>query len=202
MKHIKSIFPLLSVLLLCCIACHVSAQVAIGGNTAYDIDYLTPKEYEIGGIEFENAEHFDHRMILMVAGLQVGDRISVPGDKISTAIDNLWKQGMFEDIKITITRIQGKMVFLKIILQERPKLSKFAIRGVSGDDAKKLRADINVTAGDILHQHHSQLLFRKRLHQRRGCHIPDPRHLGRRQSRDCDLRRETRQTCQDRLPHL
>lgn len=150
MKHIKSIFPLLSVLLLCCIACHVSAQVAIGGNTAYDIDYLTPKEYEIGGIEFENAEHFDHRMILMVAGLQVGDRISVPGDKISTAIDNLWKQGMFEDIKITITRIQGKMVFLKIILQERPKLSKFAIRGVSGDDAKKLRDDINVTAGDIV----------------------------------------------------
>ena len=45
MKHIKSIFPLLSVLLLCCIACHVSAQVAFGGNTAYDIDYLTPKEY-------------------------------------------------------------------------------------------------------------------------------------------------------------
>lgn len=150
MKHIKSIFPLLSVLLLCCIACRVSAQVVVGGNPAYDIDYLTPKEYEIGGIEFENAEHFDHRMILMVAGLQVGDRISVPGDKISTAIDNLWKQGMFEDIKITITRIQGKMVFLKIILQERPKLSKFAIRGVSGDDAKKLRDDINVTAGDIV----------------------------------------------------
>ena len=126
------------------------AQVGVGGNADYDIDYLTPKQYEIGGIEFANAENFDSRMILLVAGLQVGDKINIPGDHISTAIDNLWKQGMFEDVRITVTRIQGNVAFLKIILKERPKLSKFQFTGVSKGDADKLRKDMNITAGDVV----------------------------------------------------
>lgn len=148
MKHLKSIFLLSLASFMLCFSPMARAQVVIGEK--YDIDYLTPKQYEIGGIEFENAEHFDSRMILMVAGLQVGDKISVPGDRISTAIDNLWKQGMFEDVKITCTRIQGNNVFLKIILRERPRLSKFALRGVSGDDANKIKEDMHIQSGDVV----------------------------------------------------
>ena len=77
------------------------------GSQSYDIDYLTPKEYEIGGITFTGAERLDHRMVMMVAGLQIGDRIKVPGDKLATAIENLWKQGLFEDIKIRVTKIEA-----------------------------------------------------------------------------------------------
>ncbi|MDY5969520.1 MAG: outer membrane protein assembly factor BamA [Bacteroidales bacterium] len=143
----KGIFAasLLAALLLPLLA---PAQVGVGGN--YDIDYLTPKKYEIGGIEFENAENFDTRMILLVAGLQVGDNISVPGDRISTAVDNLWKQGMFEDVKITVTRIQGSLIFLKIILTERPKMSKFRFTGVGKSDSEKLRNTLKISAGDVV----------------------------------------------------
>jgi outer membrane protein insertion porin family len=150
MKHQKRILLLLSAIAMVCATVGAQGQVVIGGEQQYDIDYLTPKQYEIGGITIENADRLDHRMVLMVAGLQVGDKVAIPGDKISTAIDNLWKQGLFEDVKIVVTRIQGDKVFLKIVLRERPKLLKFAIKGVKGDDAKKLRDDMNIATGDVV----------------------------------------------------
>lgn len=136
--------------LVCGIPQWTEAQVVIGGGQDYDIDYLTPKEYEVGGITFAGAEHFDTRMILLVAGIQVGDRIKVPGDKISTAIDNLWKQGLFEDVKIKVTRIQAGKVFLEIELKGRPKMSKFKFNGVKKGDADKLRDDMKIAVGDIV----------------------------------------------------
>ncbi|MBQ9637943.1 MAG: outer membrane protein assembly factor BamA [Bacteroidales bacterium] len=129
---------------------HTQAQVPIGNQTQYDIDYLTPKQYEIGGISFENADNYDSRMILLVAGLQVGDKIKVPGDRISAAIDNLWKQGMFEDVQIAATRIQGDKIFLKIALRERPKMSAYTFKGVKRGDDTKLKKELNISAGDVV----------------------------------------------------
>lgn len=141
---------ILPLLFLALMPAHADAQVVVGNNSTIDIDYLTPKQYEIGGITFEGAENFDPRMVLLIAGLQVGDKIAVPGDRISVAIDNLWKQGMFEDVQISATRIVGNSIFLKIKLQERPKMSSFALRGVKGDDQKKLRDDMHIAVGDVV----------------------------------------------------
>jgi len=130
-----------------------NAQVVIGGSTdggGYDIDYLTPKKYEIGGITIQGAENLDQRMVLMVAELHVGDKIMIPGDKISGAIDKLWKQGLFEDIQIQVTNIQNDLVFLNIELAGRPKMSRFQFRGVGKSDADKLRENLNLMVGDVV----------------------------------------------------
>ena len=148
MKQTKSLLLLAALLILNIFA--APAQTVIGMGDDYDIDYLTPKTYEIGGITFEGAESFDTRVVLLVAGLQVGDRIKIPGDKMSAAIENLWKQGMFEDVQIRITRIQGNVVFLKIVLTERPRLEKFVFKGVKKGEADKLREEIKLTAGDVV----------------------------------------------------
>lgn len=137
-------------LLLLAVVYPVRAQVVIGNEQEYDIDYLTPKTYEIGGITVENTDNLDQRMILLVAGLQVGDIIKVPGDKISTAIDNLWEQGLFEDVQILLSRIQDGKVFLKIVLVGRPKMTAFSIHGVSGNDADKIKKDFNIRSGDVV----------------------------------------------------
>ena len=150
MKHIRHIILLIATLAALGMPGTARSQVVVGGDAEYDIDYLTPKEYEIGGITFENAEHFDTRMILMVAGLQVGDRISIPGQQISAAIDNLWDQGMFEDVQIVVTRLQGDVAFLKIVLQERPKLSKFNFKGVKKGEDSKLKDEMKITTGDVV----------------------------------------------------
>ncbi len=126
------------------------AQTVVGIDDGYDLDYLTPKTYEIGGITFEGAENFDTRVVQLVAGLQVGDRLKIPGDKISAAVDNLWKQGMFEDVQICVSRIQGNIIFLKIIIKERPRMERFSFTGVRKGEADKLRDEIKLTTGEVV----------------------------------------------------
>ena len=148
MKQIKRLLILAMVLMF---SGSVSlAQTVVGGGEGYDLDYLTPKTYEIGGITYEGAENFDTRVVQLVAGLQVGDRIKVPGDKVSAAIENLWKQGMFEDVQIRVSRIQGSIIFLKIILKERPRMEKFAFTGVRKGEADKLREEIKIANGEVV----------------------------------------------------
>ena len=77
MKLIKRLF-LAAILILSVFAVH--AQTVVGIDDGYDLDYLTPKTYEIGGITFEGAENFDTRVVQLIAGLQVGDRLRIPGD--------------------------------------------------------------------------------------------------------------------------
>ncbi len=147
MKQMKKL--LLATVLCVCALC-TQAQVVVGSQDGYDFDYLTPKTYEIGGITFEGAENFDTRVVQLVAGLQVGDKIKLPGDKISAAVENLWKQGMFEDVQIRVTRLQGSIAFLKIVLQERPRLDKYSFRGVKKGEADKLREEMNLVTGDVV----------------------------------------------------
>ena len=138
--------------LLMCLAPLAKAQIVVGGNNGgdYDIDYLTPKKYEIGGITIEGADNLDQRMVLMVAQLHVGDIVQIPGDKISGAIDKLCKQGLFEYFKIRVTNIQNDLVFLNIELVGRPKLSKFKFIGVKKSDADKLRENLGLMVGDVV----------------------------------------------------
>lgn len=146
MKKIVS-FLLLLLVLMFSVSSH--AQVVVG-NQEYDIDYLTPKVYEIGGITFSGAENYDTRMILLIAGLQVGDEIRVPSDKLATAVDRLWKQGLFEDVQIYVTRIQDNKIFFEIELRSRPKLAYFHFDGVKKNDVDKLKEEMKIAAGDVV----------------------------------------------------
>lgn len=148
MKQTKKLILLIA--LLGWLPLMAGAQTVVGGEGEYDFDYLTPKTYEIGGITFEGADNFDTRVVLLVAGLQVGDRVKLPGDKISGAIENLWKQGMFEDVQIRVSRLQGNVAFLKIVLKERPRLDRFRFTGVRKGEDKKLREEIKLVAGDVV----------------------------------------------------
>lgn len=146
----KAIKILLLATVLCAVAADAVAQRVVGSEEIYNLDYLTPKSYEIGGITFEGAGNFDTRVVQLIAGLHVGDRIKIPGDKISAAVDNLWKQGMFEDVQINISRIQGGIVFLNIVLKERPRLDGFRFVGVKKGDQEKLRKEMNISTGDVV----------------------------------------------------
>lgn len=114
------------------------------------INPALPKEYEIGGILIEGADHLDPHVLTLLSGLTIGDKVQVPGEKFSTAISNLWKQGLFEDIKIAATKIEGKYIFLKIIVIERPRMSKFSLKGMTKSEADDVRDKINLTKGKVV----------------------------------------------------
>ncbi len=128
----------------------LKAQLNLGGKDTTTIDLSTPKEYEIGGIIITGASHMDQNVLILLSGLSVGDKVQVPGDKFSGAIENLWKQGLFEDIKITANKIQGKNIFINIDVLERPRLSKFALKGMTKSEADDVREKIKLIKGKVV----------------------------------------------------
>ncbi|GAB4316124.1 MAG: POTRA domain-containing protein [Bacteroidales bacterium] len=114
------------------------------------VDYTSPKKYEIAGITVSGVKYLDNNALVMLSGLSVGDRISIPGKEISRAVENLWKQGLFENIKISATRFQGDLVFLNIHLTERPRMSTFTFKGIKKSEADNLRDEIKIASGDVV----------------------------------------------------
>lgn len=128
-----------------------SAQIISSeSSSAASIDWAKPKEYILGPIEVEASET-DKNVIRLLSGLTSGDKIQIPGDKISEAIKNLWKQGLFEDVKIYLTKTIGDQAFLKIAVIEKPKLSKFSFRGkVKKNDADEIRGKIRLVREKVV----------------------------------------------------
>ena len=128
------------------------AQIQIGDDLS-EIDYSRPQQYEIGGIVVEGAKYVDASMLSMIAGLRVGETISVPGDEISTGIRKIWDQGLFEDVSVNVTDIVGGKVFLQIVIKERPRVSRFSFKGIKKSEADDIRNKINLSRGDIATDH-------------------------------------------------
>ena len=114
-------------------------------NSSEAIDWAKPKEYTIAGIEVECSEYTDKNIVRLLSGITYGDKVQIPGDKISEAIKNLWKQSLFEDVKIYLVKTIGDDAFLKIAVVEKPRLSKFSFRGnVKKNDADEIRGKIRL----------------------------------------------------------
>jgi outer membrane protein insertion porin family len=119
------------------------SQITLGEDIV--VDYSKPREYEIGGVTITGVEYLDKNVLVMLTGLNVGEKVEIPGEKVSGAIKKLWEQGLFEDISITISEIKGNLVFLELYLQERPRLSRFSIKGVNKSEADNVREKIKLT---------------------------------------------------------
>lgn len=112
------------------------------------LDYAYPKEYTIGGIQVFGCVTRDTKAVELFSGLQVGDRINVPGERIGRAIQAIWDQHLFTDVRIEAAEIRGNTIFLNIIVQENPQLVSFNFGGtVSRNEADKLREELHIERG-------------------------------------------------------
>lgn len=140
LKHLIPLFLLLVLM-------KPNANAQLNG---VDIDFMSPKTYEIGGLTITGAESYDKNALLLIAGLKVGDEIMVPGEEVSTAIKNLWDEDLFSDVSINIERIVSSTIFLNISVKERGRISKFNFSGVKKSDQDKIREKINLYDGKII----------------------------------------------------
>lgn len=95
------------------------------------VDYSDIKTYEIGGIKIEGAENRDRTAIKSLAGLTEGKKVKIPGSDIPKAVKSLMKLNLFDDVQVYAEKTEGDVVFLKMILVERPTLSRYSYKGVS-----------------------------------------------------------------------
>ena len=114
------------------------------------VDYLSPKKYTLAGIVVDGVRNFDHTQIINKTGLVRGEQVTIPGDDIAKAINNLWKEKLFSDVQIVAEKIQGNNIFLVIKLQERERLSRYSFKGVSKSEANKIREVLDLYTGKII----------------------------------------------------
>src|SRR5947208_1018764 len=65
-----------------------------------------PHEYTIAGITVSGTKYLDQQLLISISALSVGDKVMIPGgDNFSRAVLNLWKQNLFSNIKVLITKV-------------------------------------------------------------------------------------------------
>jgi len=111
------------------------------------VDYSNPKEYEIAGITISGVKYLSEDALILISNLNVGQKISIPGDEITNAIQSLWKQGLFSDIKVSIEKIVDNQIYLNIYLQERPRLLRVDFLGIKKTDKDELVEKIPIKPG-------------------------------------------------------
>lgn len=122
------------------------------GNTQQNIDYTKPNEYTVGGITIAGNNGLDENSILLLLGIEVGDKISVPGNETRAIVKKFWEQELFSDVQLYATKIEGDLIFLELYLDELPKLSKFSFPNLTRSEIEKLKESLNFYRGRIINK--------------------------------------------------
>ncbi|PHS67692.1 MAG: outer membrane protein assembly factor BamA [Flavobacterium sp.] len=104
-------------------------------------------KYTINSITVTGAQSFNEKTVIAFTGLKVGDRIYVPGEKLSEITKKLWEQGLFSDIAFYVTNIIGDKVDLELYIIELPKIKDVTIVGIKKGKKKDIIKDNNLKAG-------------------------------------------------------
>ena len=102
----------------------VKAQTPTPNDTVYnfEIDYGTPKQYTIAGIEVVGADNYEDFTLIGFSGLSVGQSITIPGEQITDVTKKFWQQSLFSEVKIYPKKAVGDKIWLVIQLKARPKV--------------------------------------------------------------------------------
>jgi outer membrane protein insertion porin family len=114
------------------------------------VDYQAPNDYTLAGITVSGIRWLDSNALIGISGLRLGQEITVPGEVTSQAIQKLWDQGLFSDIRITISKIEENKIFLDLFLQELPRISSIKFTGIKTSETQDLVTKINLPMGSQL----------------------------------------------------
>ncbi len=111
----------------------------------------TPKKYIIAGIDVTGVEgtmYEDQTFVLTgYAGLEVGQEIQVPGEELTNAVKRFWRQGLFSDIKILQTKIEGDSTWIEIRLTDRPRVSDIRYIGMKKSEREDIEKKVSMVKG-------------------------------------------------------
>jgi outer membrane protein insertion porin family len=111
------------------------------------VDYSSPREYEVADVTVSGVEFLQKEVLVSISGIRVGEKITVPSDRITRVIEKFWEQGLFADVKITATKIERGKIWLDIYLKEQPRLSKLVIEGLKKGEIDDLKEKLNLRNG-------------------------------------------------------
>ncbi|TFH38864.1 MAG: hypothetical protein E4G95_02570, partial [Bacteroidia bacterium] len=117
------------------------------------MDYSYPDDYIIGNITVSGIRFLDPNAIIGISGLRKYMQVSVPGEKMTQAVEKLWDQGLFSDVKLRITETRSDTIFLEIYLSERPRISSVQYFGMKKSESQDIVEKVNLLNGSQVTDH-------------------------------------------------
>ena len=110
-----------------------------------------PKEYTIAGIEVKGTKAFDENLLVSISGLAIGDKVQLPGsDAFGKAINKLWKQNLIADVKVYITKVVDRDIYILLDVTERPRLAEFIFEGVKKGEKDDLKEKVGLARDRVV----------------------------------------------------
>ena len=119
-------------------------------NSTLILDYESPVKMKISSIELEGNNSTDPSILILMSGLRVGQVITVPGDELRTAVERLWQQQLFKDVEIQLKNVKDGKIDLVIKMVERPRLSRFSIKGLKKSETNDIRDEIDLQRNQVI----------------------------------------------------
>ena len=111
------------------------------------VNYKEPKKYKLTSLDITGTQYLDKNIIRSLTGIKVGETITVPGDEITKCLKNLWKQGLFGNVQIFASKMDGDSIALVIDVVEKPRLNEIIIKGLKKSEKDDLVKKLNVLRG-------------------------------------------------------
>ena len=114
-----------------------------------EVDYNNPKKYIVGGVKVEGTNYFSPDQIIQITGLQKGMEVTVPSENLTSIVNRLWLQRVFEDVSIAVDSLSASRdtAFFTIGIIERPRVSRWTFSGVKSGEQKDLMERLNLRRG-------------------------------------------------------
>ena len=125
----------------------ISVQFIKGQTDLSVMDYSKSQEYTIEAITVSGINYLDQNVVIGLSGLAINDKITVPGDAITSAIKKFWSQGLFSEVKILATKIEDNKISLEFRLKERPRLGKISFVGIKKSETDDLNDKLKIRTG-------------------------------------------------------
>ena len=132
-----------------------TATQAAPVDTVYNPNILytgMPKSYEIAGIEVTGVPNYEDYIVIGYSGLNVGDRVEIPGPDITAAAKRFARQGLFSSIQIKVAKMAGDKVWLEFALKPQPRISAINYIGASKGEKKDLEERLQLMKGNQITQ--------------------------------------------------
>ncbi|UAY51838.1 BamA/OMP85 family outer membrane protein [Ferruginibacter albus] len=127
------------------------ASASVNPALVHIFESRVPKEYVISDIVVTGTKAFDKNLIISISGLQVGDKVQIPGtDVFSKAINKLWNQNLIADVQLYFTNLVGNNLSIEIDITERPRLTSVKFVGVKKGEAEDLTTKSALTKGRVV----------------------------------------------------
>ena len=107
----------------------------------------TPRECIIGGITVTHFENTPDFTLIGLSGLQVGQKIDLPGDQITDAVKRYWKNQLFSDVSISADSLVGNKVYLHIHLKMNPRVSAVNYYGLKKSEREDMDKKLGILVG-------------------------------------------------------